>query len=170
MSSSLNKGKKGILRRTFRRLGKISGIIPRNKKTNNLSQTRPSQTTPSQTKPSQTTQQHYTTNAKLETMFKNTPTIPEEKPLILPEEKPLILPEVPKTDPNTSNKPYQMTGEEHNKLWLSIQNLQLNQQEKRDAQNALKGLNSHLFNKKGGKTKKTKQKKNVHTSVKFILY
>ena len=53
-----------------------------------------------------------------------------------------------------------MTGEKHNKLWLSIQNNpQLNRREKIEAQNALKELNSHLFNKKGGKTKKKKQKK-----------
>ena len=51
MSSSLNKRKKGILRRTLRKLEKGFGIIKRNKKTNNLSQTRPSQSTPSQSTP-----------------------------------------------------------------------------------------------------------------------
>ena len=156
MSSSLNKRKKGILRRTFRRIGKDFGIIKRNKKTNNLSQSTPSQSTPSQSTPSQSTVRknvgHYTTDAELATMLKSIPDVPKEKPL--------NFPEVPKTDPHTSNIPNQMTGEKHNKLWLSIQNnSQLNMKEKKAAQKALVQLNRHLFPKKGGKTKKKKQKK-----------
>ena len=168
MSSSLNKRKEGILRRTlrrtFRRLGKDFGMISRNKKTNNLSQTIPSQTTPSQTTPSQSTpsqstvtknmKQYYTTNAEIKKITSNIPTIPEGDPL--------ILPEVPKTNPSIPyKKPYQMTGEEHNKRWLLIEkNLKLSKQEKIQAQMALKELNRHLFpDKKGGKTKKTKKKK-----------
>ena len=158
MSSSLNKRKKGILRRTLRRLGKGFGIIKRNKKTNNLSQTRPSQSTPSQSTPSQSTVTknvgHYTTDAELKKMTSNIPTIPEGKPL--------ILPEVPKTNPSIPyKKPYQMTGEEHNKRWLLIEkNSKLSKQEKIQAQMALKELNRHLFpDKKGGKPKKKKQKK-----------
>ena len=86
-------------------------------------------------------------------MTSNIPTIPEGKPL--------ILPEVPKTNPSIPyKKPYQMTGEEHNKRWLLIEkNLKLSKQEKIQAQKALKELNSYLFNIKGGKTKKKKQKK-----------
>lgn len=147
MSSSLNKRKKGILRRTFRRIGKDFGIIKRNKKTNNLSQSTPSQSTVTKNVG------HYTTDAELATMLENIPNVPKGEPL--------IFPKVPKTHSHTSNKPNQMTGEEHNKLWLSIQNNpQLNKQEKKDAQKALRDLNEHLFPyKKGGKTKKKKQKK-----------
>ena len=151
MSSSLNKRKKGILRRTFRRIGKDFGIIKRNKKTNNLSQTTPSQSTPSQSTVTKNVG-HYTTDGELATMLNSIPDVPKGKPL--------NFPEVPKTHPHTSNIPNKMTGEQHNKLWLSIENnLQLNKKEKRDAQKALTELNEHLFPKKGGKTKKKKQKK-----------
>ena len=151
MSSSLNKRKKGILRRTFRRIGKDFGIIKRNKKTNNLSQTTPSQSTPSHSTVTKNVG-HYTTDAELATMLESIPNVPKGEPL--------KFPEVPKTHSHKSNKPNQMTGEEHNKRWLLIQNdLKLNKREKIEAQNALKKLNSHLFNKKGGKTKKKKQKK-----------
>jgi hypothetical protein len=153
MSSSLNKRKKGILRRTFRRIGKDFGIIKRNK-TNNLSQSTPSQSTPSQSTVTKNVG-HYTTDAELATMLENIPNVPKGKPL--------IFPEVPKTHSHTSKKPYQMTGEEHNKRWLLIQkNSKLSNQEKIEAQEALTQLNIHLFphkKKKGGKTKKKKQKK-----------
>ena len=143
MSSSLNKRKKGILRRTFRRIGKDFGIIKRNKKTNNLSQTTPSQSTPSQSTVTNNVG-HYTTDAELATMLESIPNVPKGEPL--------KFPEVPKTHSHKSNKP--------NQRWLLIQNdLKLNKREKIEAQNALKKLNSHLFNKKGGKTKKKKQKK-----------
>lgn len=146
MSSSLNKRKNGILRRTFRRIGKDFGIIKRNKKTNNLSQTTPSQSTVAKNVG------HYTTDSELATMLKSIPDVPKGKPL--------NFPEVPKTYSHTSNKPNQMTAQEHNNLWLLIQNnRQLNNQEKIDAQKALRELNEHLFPKKGGKTKKKKQKK-----------
>ena len=80
MSSSLNKRKKVILRRTFRRIGKDFGIIKRNKKTNNLSQSTPSQTTPSQSTVRKNVG-HYTTDAELATMLKSIPDVPKEKPL-----------------------------------------------------------------------------------------
>ena len=151
MSSSLNKRKKGILRRTFRRIGKDFGIIKRNKKTNNLSQTTPSQSTPSQSTVTNNVG-HYTTDAELATMLESIPNVPKGEPL--------KFPEVPKTHSHKSNKPNQMTGEEHNKRWLLIQNNpQLNMKEKKDAQEALTQLNKHLFPNKGGKTKKKKQKK-----------
>ena len=151
MSSSLNKRKKGILRRTFRRIGKDFGIIKRNKKTNNLSQTTPSQSTPSQTTVTKNVG-HYTTDAELATMLQNIPDVPKGEPL--------KFPDVPKGDSHTSNIPNKMTGEQHNKLWLSIQNnSQLNMKEKKAAQKALTQLNKHLFPNKGGKTKKKKQKK-----------
>jgi hypothetical protein len=161
MSSSLNKRKNGILRRTFRRIGKDFGIIKRNKKTNNLSQSTPSQSTPSQSTPSQSTPSqstvtknvgHYTTDAELATLLQNIPDVPKGEPL--------KFPDVPKGDSHTSNIPNKMTGEQHNNLWLSIQNnSQLNMKEKKAAQKALVQLNRHLFPKKGGKTKKKKQKK-----------
>ena len=143
MSSSLNKRKNGILRRTFRRIGKDFGIIKRNK-TNNLSQSTPSQSIVRKNVG------HYTTDAELATMLKSIPDVPKEKPL--------NFPEVPKGDSHTSNIPNKMTGEQHNKLWLSIQNNpQLNMKEKK-MQEALTQLNKHLFPNKGGKTKKKKQK------------
>ena len=150
MSSSLNKRKNGILRRTFRRIGKDFGIIKRNK-TNNLSQSTPSQSTPSQSTVIKNVG-HYTTDAELATMLQNIPDVPKGEPL--------KFPDVPKGDSHTSNIPNKMTGEQHNKLWLSIQNnSQLNMKEKKAAQKALTQLNKHLFPNKGGKTKKKKQKK-----------